>query len=461
MRIPNAAESPSDGERQVDAADPGRRFGLVWAVSVPILLFEVGQAVIHATDTALLARVGLAELGAIALADIIRGVWIVPVAALTEAAQIVMARRVGEGRRPAVGGTFTRSLVLVLGFGMVLAVALSASAGAIASFTATSPGVEEALTQYLRVAAWGLPFQALALACSSVYVAIGRTRALVGATIVLTLVNLLMSWMLIFGRFGLPSLGMAGAAWGYLFAQACMLAWLMVNLRRRALASYGIFRLHAPFAASVQTLVRLSAPVSGQGLLEYGRWFVFFLILERAGEEVLAWSNLVYACVTLLVIPTFAFAETAYTLVSRVIGSGRPEQIRQVVRRTVAPALMLTLPFVVAILIAPELVLRIFTDDPLALEGAAPALRTVALAFFIVVPAEIWAAALFGTGDTDAALAIEVITGAAMLVAAWLAALVFGLPLAWIWASLALASATSMPLAWGWVRSGRWRSKVI
>lgn len=435
---------------------------LVWAMSIPVLFAEIGDAVIHAVDTALLARVGTTELAAIALADIARELWVVPAVGLAEAAQIVIARRVGQRERTAVGATFTRTLVLVLLVGVALAATLKLAVGLVSGALVASPEVGDALERFLHVAAYGIPLQALDLTFSSLYVGVGRTRVLIGATAVLALTNLVFSYVLVFGELGLPRLGIAGAGLGYIGAELATLAFLTVHtLRRRDLRPYGLFRLRAASAPAVRSLARLSAPITLQGVVETLRWLAFFLILERVSTQALAWSNLVYACFVLLVIPTDAFGETAYSLVSRVIGGGRADEIGRVVRRTAWPAAMVTLPFVAAMVAFPGTVLSLFTDDRAAIDGAVGTVRVVALAILLVIPADMWLAAVFGTGDTDAAFVIEVVTTAAMLGGAFAAALILELQLPYIWLSLPFAWLIQLPLSYRWVQAGRWQRHEV
>ena len=435
---------------------------LVWSLSVPLLFAEVGEALIHATDTALLARVGTTELGAIGLADVMREVWIVPILGFTEAGQIVMARRFGQRAAAAIGATFTRAFLLALLAGVVLGVALFFSAPWVSSQLVSSAAVGEALESFLRIAAIGLPFQAMSLAYSALYVSVGRARVLIGATAMLAGVNLVVSYLLVFGELGLPRLGIEGAAIGYVAAEACTFALLTVDcLRRDDLRAYGLFRLRAPRAGRLGALLNISWPIALQGGVETARWFAFFLIIEQAGEQALAFSNVVYACFALLVIPTDAFAEAGYSLVSRALGEGRADAIATVIRRTARPAALVTLPVAGVLLLAPEPLLQVFTDDAATVAGSVDALRVLAVAMLIVIPAEMCLAAVFGTGSTDAALVIEVVASAVLLGCAYLATVVLELPLAYAWGSLAMASLVALPLAIAWIRIGPWRDRTV
>ncbi len=446
------------------APGTGRRGAsrLVWTISVPLLFVEVGDALIHVTDTGLLARVGTEALAAIAVADIAREIWVVPAIGLAEAAQIVIARRAGHGDEGAIGATFARSMLLVLAVGLVLAAALVLLAGPVSGLLVASPEVGRQVEAFLGVAALGLPLQALNMGYSSLFVGLGRTRVLVWATVVLVLANLVLSGALVFGALGLPRLGIEGAGYGYAGAELLTFAYLTAyTLRQPELRALGLLRLRAPNAPGTAALGRLAGPIALQGVVEVGRWLVFFVILERIGPEALAYSNLVYACFALLIIPTYAFGETAYSLVSRAIGEDEDARVGSVVRRTIGPALLVTLPFALAALVAPELVLAAFSDDPAAIEGAATTLRVVAVIVLVAVPAEMWLAALFGTGDSDAAFGIEVVNTIAMLACAYVAALVLELDLVYVWLSVAVGSLVGLPLAYGWIRSGRWRERVI
>jgi multidrug resistance protein, MATE family len=436
--------------------------GLVWPVTVPLLFAEVGEAVIFATDTALLARVGTIELAAIGLADIARELWVVPVVGLAEGAQIIIARRMGQREGRAIGATFARSMALALVAGLFLGATLWALAGPVGDRLVSSGEVAGALGEFLRAAAVGLPFHGLNLVYGSLYVGVGRTRILFGATAVLAATNLVASAVLVFGLLGLPELGIAGAGLGYAIAEMATFAFFTLRtLRSPAMRELGLFGVHAPHAPSVRSLGRLAAPISLEGLVQASRWFVFFLIIERMSADALAWSNLVYACFALLVIPSDAFSETAYTLVSRAIGSGRVREMWQVIARTTTRALVVTLPFVALALVAPDLMLSVFTDDPGAMEGAEPVLRVVALTLLVVIPAEMCVAAVFGTGDTDAALGIEVLASTVLLAGAYIAAVELDLELQWVWLSLALSSLLVLPLSLAWLRSGWWRRRDI
>ncbi len=405
---------------------------------------------------------GTAELAAIGPIDAVVDTAIVPVVGLVEAMQIIVARRVGQGRERAIGPTFGRALILVGLVSLVLAVTLRLASGPLADRLISSPEVARSVEDFFRYGAWGIVFFSLNLTYSSLWVGLGRPRILVGATLLLVGTNLILSVGLIFGYLGLPALGIEGAGIGFLGAELVAFALLSIaTARRLELGGLGLRRHATEADTSTRVIVRRGAPIGLQALVEALRWVAFFLVVDRLGEDALAWSSLVYACYALFLIPSQAFAETAYTMISASLGRREGRGIASLVRAVSWRAFAITLPLLAAAAIFPDVVLSVFTDDPKSVSGAGETLRAMAVGMLAVVAAEIALAAVFGTGDTDAGLFIEVITSATLVAWAALAGLVIGLELPYVWLSLPLAAGVGLVLAGVWLRTRRWRRVVL
>jgi MATE family multidrug resistance protein len=395
---------------------------------------------------------------------------IVPAVGLAEAMQIVVARRVGEERERAIGPTFLRAFGLVLLASVALAMALRFGSGPVGERLISPPAVAEAVEDFFRYGSLGVVPFALNLALGSLWVGLGRARVLVWATAVLVAVNLALSAALIFGMAGLPALGIEGAGIGFLGAEAAALALLGVQtVRRLGLSGLGTRgrgsdrrapgspRARHDGEATVGAIFRLGAPIGLQALVEALRWVAFFLIVEHLGERALAESSLVFACFTLLLIPSQAFAETAYTMVSGTLGRRGSAPLGPLLRSIARAAFLVTLPLLAVALAFPEAVLAVFTGSSETIAGAAPSLRVLAVGMLVVVPAELWLAAVFGTGDSEAGFVIEVLTSGVLVAGGALAVLVVGAGVPAVWGLLPLASALGLAASVTWLRSGRWR----
>jgi Na+-driven multidrug efflux pump len=107
--------------------------------------------------------------------------------------------------------------------------------------------------------------------------------------------------------------------------------------------------------------------------------------------------------------------------------------------------------------LAPEKVVSVFTDDQAIIAGAAPSLRVLAVTMVLVVPAEVWSAAVAGTGATYAAFGIELVLTVALLVSTYVAAVTLGLPLAYEWASVGVSALVALVMSHWWLASRRVR----
>lgn len=436
--------------------------GVVWALSLPIVLVETSETIIHVINTAFLARVGTTEVAAIGLADSIFELWLVPTIGLVEAMQILIARRAGEGSDRGVGDTFNRGLLLVTLLSLALTAALDVASPHLAAHLVTEAHVATEVDGFLRIAAFAITFNAAGLAFGVLYIGLERTRVLLGAAVVLATTNVALDWLLILGKLGIPPMGIRGAAVGAVGAEAATCLYLAIHtLRRRDLARYALFRRAPGGGALSVSLARLGSPVALQALLEGAGWLVFFLIVEGLGEGPLAWSNIVYTCFVVLLVPVHAFSETACSMVSSFIGRGEGARIRVLMRSVVMPAYLLSVPLLLVGLVFPERVVSLFTSEPSVVVGSTAPLRVVVAAMVAVIAAELWFAAVFGTGDTDAALVIEFLRTVAMVGCAWLAAIELELTLPYVWLSVPAAWASCLALSFLWVRGGFWSRREV
>lgn len=423
---------------------------------------ELNEIILHVSDTIFLARVGVVELGALAIADTVLELFLVLPMGLVDGIQILTARQIGRKQPRGVGEIFDQGLLIMAGIAVVLTAILALATPYLAPLLVSSAAVAEATRQYLAVASFEIPFMAAGFAYSALLVSLGRTRALIPATIILAVTNAVLDYILIFGKLGFPAMGIRGAALGSLGAEIATFTFLTgyilvaVDVKR-----FGIFRFRTWERKWTVLLARISTPVCLQTLVEALRWFLFFIIVARLGVDALAAANVVYACYEVFRIPVEGFSEAVCSLVSRLIGRGQPERIGTVLRHAIRMAFLTTLPFIVAGLLVPDWVLSIFTLDDHLLAGGMGSLRIVALAMLVIIPAELWFTAVIGTGDTEAALGIETIFTFVMLVATYLLALQFPENLALVWIALPLSWITCFALSYWWMKSGHWRRVVV
>jgi len=431
---------------------------MVWQVSLPIIMVEATETLDHLIDTLFLARVGVTELGAIAVADTVMLLFLIVPLSLVDAMQILTARRVGQRRPDAVGAIFNQGFLITMMLCLGGLVALKLFSPVVANWIVESEPVGDALDGYLQIDAYSIPLAGITFAYSALLTSMGKTRALIPATLIVIVVDVILNYLFIFGKFGFPEMGMRGAAMGSIGAELAAAVFLTIYvLRSFNCEVYGFFRFHK-FDWKVTRLLRnLSAPMMAQGFLADARWFVFFLIIERMGTQSLAVANIVFTCYLVFCIPSEGFAETVCSLVSRFIGKNRAGRIGEVLRSAIGGAMLVTAPFLLLAFVAPQWLLAVFAPGEDLLGQSNASLRVMAIAMLIAIPAQMWFTAVEGTGDTLAALGIELLLTLVMLGATYFAAIYFAWPLTMVWMAVPITWLTGLVASYSWIQSGIWK----
>jgi Na+-driven multidrug efflux pump len=144
-------------------------------------------------------------------------------------------------------------------------------------------------------------------------------------------------------------------------------------------------------------------------------------------------------------------------MVSRFVGRNRPERVGRVVRSAIRGAILATGPLILLALIAPQWLVAVFLHEPDVLGRSDDSLRVAALAMLVVIPAHIWFTAVEGTGDTAAALGIDLALTVVMLSLTYLAAIHLAWPMALVWLAVPIAWLVCLGFSYGWMKSGIWK----
>lgn len=438
----------------------------IWQVAFPILLSLLMEHLIGLTDTAFLGRLGghTAEvaLGASALG----GVYYIAVFMLgfgfSVGAQILMARRNGEERFREIGPIFQQSALFLLFLASVVFAFSKLAAPHVLRGLISSEEIYRATLEYLDWRVYGFFFIFLAVIFRAYYVAVTRTRILTINSVAMVLSNVVLNYGLIFGRFGLPALGIAGAAIASAVAELVSLVFFVVYTSTRVdWRRYDLFRRTKLRLRELGHVLSLSSWTMVQQFVAVGTWFLFFVAVEHLGERPLAVTNIVRSVSSFLFIIVSSFATTGSSLVSNMMGAEQAREVMPTVWRILRMCYLFVLPLLAIILVFPSLVLRIYTDNLQLVEASVPALLVMASAYLIQTPALIWFNSVSGTGNTRAAFALEMAAIATYAGYVWWVVIRLRADVAWCWTTEHLYGTVMFLLAYLYMRKADWQSKKI
>ena len=434
----------------------------IWTITFPVLIGMVMEHLLGMTDAIFMGRVGDVEFGASGLGSVYYLALFVIGIGFGTGAQILMARRNGQGQYRAIGHVFFQGTMIMTGIATVLFVLSNLLSPSILRAIISSDAIYDSTLTYIHWRSFGLFFAFVAVMFRSYYLAITKTKILTIASALMVVCNVLFNYVLIFGKLGFPALGIAGAAVGSVLAELVMCVFIIIHTRCKT--DYRVYGMFRPTRMSWD-IVRQIFGVSGWTMLQHflscGTWFFFFIAAERLGEQTLASSNLIRQVASLLYLFVSAFAVTGSSMVSNLMGAGESGKVMLLCRRIIKICALCTLPLVVFSALFPGLVMRIYSDNAGLITGALPAFIVMLFSYVFATPGYVYFLAISGTGNTRNAMLIELVAIIAYSVYTWLAAFHFRAGLPVLWAVEILYGILLLAISYIYLHKSRWREKII
>ncbi|WP_083871536.1 MATE family efflux transporter [Nocardia aobensis] len=400
------------------------RLRQVSGLAAPVVLTSATTLVLGVTDTALLGHHSIEALGVAAL---VVPVWICCTALVVpwgSATQILVARRHGGEDIDAVRAVVSTGLSGAAAVGVTVAVAAAAAAPVIVAVTAPVGADRREPTVMLWILLCGLPFTAVTAHLRGVLAGIGDTRSGARVAVAVALLNVMVSWILIFGA----GRGPAGSAIGSTAAVAAGTVALIPRVRR----AIGPVTFRARADRTVWHAVTvLAVPDVVFGVVGYGSDAVITAVVARAGTVSLAAHRVMSLAVSLVWMLVFGIGVAVAVLAGQCLGAGDDRGRRAVVRA--GAVLMIGTSGAVAVLLTAlsPVLFRLVTGD--AAVGATG--RGLVWSLPVLAPVMsigmVYAAQLRAAGNTKAVMSASVFSVVCVtLPAVWIAAAVlhWGLP---------------------------------
>lgn len=279
-------------------------------------------------DRMFLGQLSTEALGA---AMAVMGVFWVPMALLQQTANYVLtfvAQYTGAKEFDKIGACLWQALYVSI-FGGILFFIQNIFSPGFFSLVGHETSIQQLEVEYFNALAFSALPTALVAAISGFFTGLGRTQIVIGINFVGLALNAFLDYLLIFGNWGAPKLGIAGA--GYATALATYGAgaygfWLL--FRRDNEQKYQFWRSWRPQLNLMKQFLRYGLPSGFQWALE-GLAFTAFLILMghlTDGEAALASSSIAVTIMMLSVLPSMGVAQAVMTLVGQNLGDRRPKE---------------------------------------------------------------------------------------------------------------------------------------
>lgn len=384
----------------------------VLRIAAPVLVSQLSYTAMGVVDTMMVGRLGIAELGGVGLGNMIAWWFLSFFYGVLSVVNTYVAQNLGANRRKGVGVTLWHGLYLGLLFGAMITA--SAWIAPIAfSFAGADAELTRFASEYAFIRLLGGFGLAMFLVSDNFYRGLGRTDVPMWAAWCQVLMNCGLNYLLIFGKFGAPQLGVEGAALGTVIAQTVVGVGLLASIfaRRANRRGYLLARTWRVDLPVLRTMVAVGLPIGVQFFMEMGGISLFSALIARLGPAQMAATNAVIQAWSVTFMAAAALAVTNTTLVGQCLGARRVGDARAAVRKVMNLGTGLTLIGGIVYFGFPEALMRLFVegqDVGELLPYAKPLFGIVVVCLFFDLRFNLLSGALRGAGDTTFSMVVNV-----------------------------------------------------
>jgi len=381
---------------------------------------------------------------------------------LNNGLQALISRRAGENRPNEIGKIFSQGVYIALTIALIGISLTWFVAPLILRQVIHSPETSEKAISFLKIRIWGLPFLYVYQMRNALLVGTNQSKYLVFGTFAEAVSNIIFDYGFIFGHFGFPRVGFNGAAIASIIAEFTGMFVIFLVIWRKGISErFSLFSDFKWHPQTIEKILSISTPLIFQLAVSLMSWEFFYILIEHHGQEALAISNIMRNIFGVTGCSCWAFAATSASMVSNVIGQGKHDKVEPLLVKIVSISTAVT--FVVCLLINlfPRVLLSVFGQNESFIEHAIPVVRVLTMAMMIMSFSTVYLNAVTGTGNSRVTMLIEIITITLYSVYIWLVLEKFFLPITYGWMSEWLYWISLFIFSWLYIRSGRWKTKII
>lgn len=434
------------------------KYKTILKVALPMMGASFIQSIVLMTDSAFLTRYDNDAYAAAGNAGLIYVTLFMLVIGMSDGAQILISRKIGEKNYGALGRVLSNAQISLLFLVAILFVFTYFLMPDFIDGYAANAKIGNLQGEYLSIRSIALFFALVQLPLQAYYFAWGRSVIPFLATLMTALSNIILDYGLIFGNLGLPELGLSGAAWASTIADGLgalfLLSYTLISkehIRNKLFESWTLEK------ESVKELLKLSIPIILQGTLALMIWAIYFAWLEQRGVFEVTVSQNIRNLYFLAFIPVFGFAATTKTYVSQYYGAKKIKLIPVIQKRLIGMSLLFMALVFHGGMLYPEKLVLLINPNEAFLAKSAETLRFVTSSMFLFCIGSIYLQSINGIGRTHITLLIEIVVTGTYLVYSYFTIRVWMWDVKYIWSVEYLYFGLMAILSYSYLKFSNWK----
>lgn len=370
-------------------------------MALPLVLNSVTGMLIGLVDQAMVGRISLNAFSAVGLISTtfnsIAGLF----GMIAVAFNILGAKDKGEGNEQGLENKFVIGIYISSFLGLIFSVVFSLFAAQILSFIFGLKGeVLKEAVNYGRIFSLTVGLNMILFMYSSYFKIVDKTKYLFYGNATAAISNVVLDYILIYGKFGFNAMGVSGAAIASVLALVINLFIYIVVMNRISSVSVVLQISCHQIIKLLKELFKISLPIIGQEFLESTLILICInAILTRIGILELSIYNLSLSLVAVILMPMYSYSSTALTMVSEKLGERNLEKVKAVPKFCLMLASLFCIFIAIVFIVLKKYVPRLITDDINLILGCSKYLIFAILANTFNIPSNVYKYSLQGIGD--------------------------------------------------------------
>lgn len=367
----------------------------VFRLSMPVLLSSLFQRLVSIVDIFLTGGLGAAAIAATGLGQLLMLVTMTVFWGLSTGTTVVIAHLWGAGRREDAGRAAYVSCLACLVMSAVCSCIGAIWGGDVARLMGAAPDVQALAAEYIRLVFLWLVWTTGLNVISAIMHGTGDTRTPMKAIILVNILHVLLAWPLIYGKLGMPVLGVTGAAIAINTSEFVGFTYLLVQaLRKRYIV------LGRPDGPLFGRIWRVGWPVALERIAQQSGQLFYSSFIISYGTSAYAAHQIGLSIESLSFMPGAGMGIAAATLMGQALGAGKIRRARISHKEALRLAIAVMSVMALLFFFVPHHLIGLFTQDADVIEKGSVFLKLVAFAQIPLAISFVYAGSLRGTGDT-------------------------------------------------------------
>ncbi|MEJ2896852.1 MATE family efflux transporter [Bordetella avium] len=329
----------------------------------PVLISQWAGISFGVLDTAMTGHASPRDLAAMSLSASVYITVFVGLMGVLHALIPIAAQNYGAGRMREVGHVWGQGVWLALGLSVIGALLLCFPDMWLAFSGDVDPEVRSRIAWYLRALVLALPSALVFRTIYALGTAVSRPKVVMTINLAAIGFKALFNWIFIYGKFGLPALGAAGAGLATALVSALSLSagWWLIR-HDRYFKQFDL-RLSRPDPKVLKELLRLGLPMGGSYLVEVSAFTFMALLVAREGTLVSGGHQIMSNVAALCYMMPMALGVASAAIAAQAIGAGQYERARRVGTAGLLLGLLGATMTAAILLFGRPLIISAYTDD--------------------------------------------------------------------------------------------------